>query len=291
MSSYLDPDDYVPLGETLSYGQKVRVKHSTLECSGDSNSLLVEKTDDGAIRAYCFRCNLGGYKHNPLSKVKRRFETPANGDRDTTTGIGPATGFCASQIYKEKFDGKLKDWPSKRAQLWVTSYGITEEEVEKYGISYHNGLDRVLLPVFDVAGVLCSVQSRKTNPLDPKPKYLTYRKRESVPFFGADGLRVVITEDMLSAIKVSRHCLAMPLLSTNLRDIHIQALKDKGITEFILWLDDDNMIVKRMTLKSKKTLSKLGMCHVLHTNGKDPKDHTDSEIIHILSQFDSGTKV
>ena len=74
----------------------------------------------------------------------------------------------------------------------------------------------------------------------------------------------------------------MPLLSTNIRDIHLNSLISKGFNRFTVFLDDDNLTVKKQTLKIKKTLNKLGPTTVIHSGGIDPKEMSDEQLKEIL---------
>lgn len=278
---YLRYDDFLEIGENLNYGQKARVNHDTPDCSGDSNSLLVERKDNGDISAYCFRCGRSGY-HSSRTRTK---SGSAYGTRSSAPSRGEvsATGRSTELELPADCCQSIEEWPVL-ARFWLRSYGIGDSEIRSNGICYSKSLGRVVLPVYDDEG-LAFYQTRRIDSKDTGQKYMTYKNRDAALLLGDDDITndvVVLTEDYLSAIKVSRHLPAMPLFSTRVREIHRKALMDKGFSEFIIWLDDDNLQVRKDQLRNKRELDKIGNCDIIHSNGTDPKEHTDEEIINIL---------
>jgi hypothetical protein len=279
MNNYLPYDDFLEIGENLNYGQKARVNHDSSDCSGDSNSLLVERKDNGDISAYCFRCGRSGYHSN---RTRSKGSSPFRRSGTTASRGEVSSGGCNPELELPiDCTQDIEEWPVL-ARFWVRSYGISDSEVSSNGICYSGGEGRVILPVYDDDG-LAFFQTRKIDKRDKGQKYMTYKNRDAAVILGdlSQGI-VVLTEDYLSAIKVSRHMAAMPLFSTRVREIHRKALLDKGISEFIIWLDDDNLQVRKDQLRNKKELDKIGNCDIIHSDGVDPKDHTDEEIINIL---------
>ena len=267
--SYLNYDDFLDIGMELEEGQKVRVNHLSAGCDGDSKSMLIERKDNGDISAYCFRCGSSGFHRTgftPKSKSVGGADAGATG----TSGHTMEIPFDAS--------GCIDDWPSY-ARVWVRKNGITDDEVKRYGILYSTSTDRVILPVYGEDGKLCFYQTRQVNTTDTRPKYLTVRTTDSVnAIVNVLSDTVVLVEDYLSGIKVGRILPVLVLHGTVIRDIHIKWLIENKYSTFIIWLDDDNSQVKKNTLKNKKVLDKLGSCVVIHTGGRDPKDHSEEEI-------------
>jgi hypothetical protein len=121
---------------------------------------------------------------------------------------------------------------------------------------------------------------------DSGAKYYSYKYRDVAYVCDSSMVKqqhCVIVEDLISAIKVGRHVPAMPLMSTKIRDIHVNYLISKGFTMFTVFLDDDNSSVIKDSIYNYNILSKIGICNVIHSKGKDPKEYTDAELISMLA--------
>ena len=271
--NYLNYDDFLEIGENLEYGQKVRVNHINSDCDGSSKSMLIERKDNGDISAYCFRCGGRGFygsKTALKSKILGEASTTESHDANRSREI-PSDA-----------EADITAWPSA-ARVWLRRYGITDKEITDARITYSASLNRLILPVFDNDG-LASYQTRKVHDRDTAPKYLSVRNRNSPNTFGGgNGSTIVLVEDTVSGIKVARFFPTLVLNGTSLQDHHLKYIISGNFSCFYVWLDDDNPIVQKNALKIKKTLDKLGVCTVVHTDGKDPKEHTDDEIKEILT--------
>jgi hypothetical protein len=268
--------------EYLDPGQKVRVNHDN-DCDGQSSSLIVEKKDDGSISAYCFRCGRSGYYGNRSAlKIKQAREASQVTERDSNPHVA------------KRYPGGstvLTDWPPK-ARAWIGKSGITAAEIEKYGIAYNDDIGRVVIPWCDDDGNVLSWQTRRVHDWDDKPKYLTYW-RDRVPVVldasGGKGRSIVLVEDFLSGIRVSRYSPVMVLQGVKLMPDNLSYIMQFGYNDFLVWLDDDNMQVKMAQLTLKRNLDKIGKCLIYHANGVDPKESTDEEIKSILARWKDGT--
>ena len=89
---------------------------------------------------------------------------------------------------------------------------------------------------------------------------------------------------MLSAIKVGRQYAAVALLGTGC-NITTTKWLIKNYKRFIIFLDDDNKIVKRQQRVLKNTLSMLGEAKLITGVGKDPKHLSNSELREIIDGY------
>lgn len=167
-------------------------------------------------------------------------------------------------------------------------YGITMEEIRQHKICYSKHWDRVILPIYDGDGLL-TVQARALLP-DRKPKYLTITR----PGVGhrplwvhpkTDYDTIVITEDILSAIRVSRlpKIKGVSTLGTGI-DLHgVNFIKYLSPSKVYIFYDHDNAEVKRIEIKVKNILAlSLGVDIVVIREGRDPKELTDAELKELL---------
>ena len=279
---YLNRDDYLSIGESLNYGQQIRVNHSSNGCDGSSKSLLIKRKDNGEITAYCFRCGLSGYYSNStLKNTKARILSLPDNEEVGNTG---SKGRYDSLHNAGRF--KVDDW-NPHARAWIRQYGITDKEIQDAGIFYVDSpINRVILPVCN-NGEISSYQTRKILAEDTAPKYLSYTITDDVHFIpwsaGGTTDTITIVEDYISGIKCARYTDVLVLHSTNLRDIHLKFLIFKKYIRHIIFLDDDNPKVRMAALKNSKLISRFGHAIIVYSNGRDPKDHSDLELKEILT--------
>lgn len=287
--SQREMDDLISMFQEIAVGSSIRTNHESDYCSGDSNSMIVRRDDDG-FNVKCFRCGRFGKRGlHGVSALKSKMERAA-GKRDS--GAYTADSRVA-RVFSEVLDGCVQGTGSYSEHLrdfgihgrvWLNRYGITADEVLKYGITYDHKHDAVLLPVFDAEGC-AGFQVRHLHPEYVGPKYLSYFVRQPGAVFcagpGASMERLVITEDVISAIKVGRVVLATPLRTTQMNDRQLADILDTGVDQFQIWLDDDNTQVKQHQIALKRKLEKLGTCEVIKT-ANDPKCYSESEIISIV---------
>lgn len=245
--------------------------------------LYIKRVEDGYIY-FCHHCSKRGH----VLKAGLRYLSAKRG-LSTTGGAGGSAsrGTKAAGIsYPPDCEYTFTNWP-RDARAWVRQYGISREEVKRYGLAYDITSRRVILPISHVRG-LSVIQSRKIFSDDDRPKYITRRDpalRDYNPFNGADSSVCVLCEDILSAIKIARHADAYPLLSTNLQEVGLTTIIGRGYKKIFIWLDDDNRYVKRAQVVLKSILEMfVPEVVIIHTKGRDPKDHTDEEIKCVISK-------
>ena len=265
------------LADTYSYlntGQKVRHMHNSPDCTGRSNSMIVERRHDGAISIHCFRCGCTGYYGS-----KTTLKSTQNGGSVGTYVEGERTKYSQP----EDCTTELNDWPSA-ARIFVNKAGLTKDEVETNGISWSGSLGRVVIPCGVEGDSVASFQTRKILKTDEKPKYLTYRNK-NMPYVidtTTNSDTLVLVEDALSAIRVGRILPALALLGVKLRSDHMRYIQYKNYKDFIVFLDDDNYLVKKAQLSIKKQLDKVGTCRIIHSDGRDPKEFSHADLERIL---------
>ena len=278
---WLPKEDYLEIGLGLAEGHQVRINHESSDCDGSSNSLKIERKHDGNISAYCFRCRRRGF-HSiapSLESLKSR-----------AAGVRTSESSCTTRVeLPEDCEGNIRKWPVQ-ARAWIRKGRLTDDEVEHYGLCYDANDSRLIIPAFDADGDLVSFQSRRVHERDTRPKYLTFRNNSNIHAHLIDdncicrGRRIAIVEDTISGIRVGRFMPTLVLHGTQIHPYQIKHMMVAGFDEFIVWLDDDNVQVKRAQLDIKRSLDKVGKCLIYHGNGVDPKELSDDEIQKILSE-------
>jgi hypothetical protein len=135
------------------------------------------------------------------------------------------------------------------AYNWLTKY-ITGKEIRDNrfvwsdkGIPFGTNMysECLIMPVYDPYGNLLLYQARHFGGDDSLPKYFTKgRPDEVLHILGKNEGPVVLVEDLISAIKVSRVQRSMPLFGSNLSLSTCGRLAT--ITDsLIIWLDNDKL--------------------------------------------------
>lgn len=254
--------DWKSVTETLEIDRAIRVTCPV--CADTAKNLSVHRLRTGAT-AYCFKCAYRGFHrirglnapfYEPVDVLDKHIVPP-----DATLDI-PV----------EKLD-------------WLLKYGITASEREYYKIQYTPKYDRIVIPVYDEQLLVGSV-SRRLNSTTPC-KYITrtigtgqvfkaIRKEVKYPYV------LVITEDILSAIKVGRQFNAVSLLGTGVSDSKVaktlRYVQTFDICAVIVWLDNDtagHRATKQFTDRWKliSDIPVIGVC-----TQHDPKVYQCSDI-------------
>lgn len=182
------------------------------------------------------------------------------------------------------FDLDIPDY----GRVWLLKGGVGAHLVKKYNIGWSEKMNRVVLPVFE-EGTLTAVQSRSVWDAQ-QPKYLNKKGSSSALFWAKDSVRLervtdslVITEDILSTIRVGRLNDCVSTLGTILSDRTATKLLER-YNEFLIWYDGDEAGL-RGARKGKKALEMQGgKVHLIKTD-KDPKEYNNDEIKNIISRF------
>lgn len=173
---------------------------------------------------------------------------------------------------------KCPKFPSRlvvggKNRQWLQKY-INDEEIDQF-FFYDPSIDRhVFLHNEDEPTWFYSARSvdpyasEKAMQRGTRPALLMGRYKET--------RTLVIVEDIVSAIKVSRHYGALPLFGSHVtHDIVNKIAKSKHIDKVIVWLDDDKVMQSRVY--SRKLTLLLPTISVW--TEKDPKDYSDDEIV------------
>jgi len=237
-------------------GKQVNVNHVGCEAGEDKKKRLYIKRTEKGLVAYCHHCAESGFAKDGDT----RLGTWVSGKKDTSV---------------VKIQQKPELAPlSIGGKMWLLEYHVTttsklfsgiKDDPKKVALTLHN-------PTNDILGW----QVRNLVP-DAVPKYTTYyldnkNKGESAWFHNGSKV-LVITEDYLSAYRVSRDVgySAMALLRTSITDRTLMQIYDMGFSEIYIWLDSDEAGVKGAA-KVSKTLR-----HFLPSDVKLMSIHSDEE--------------
>lgn len=270
----------------LRFGQ-----HRKIQCCASDQSMRIEHTAQG-YKGWCFRCKqLKVEPHGVLSLAELKSR---KADIDEL--------FQSKEI---KLPLDLTSEMPGYAAAWLLRAGIPLAIAEKYGIRYSPKLDRVVLPVYR-NGALAAYTMRSVS---DKPKYIERQVDDAVIFVsdpetilepeqaGMHGQDIVVTEDVLSAIRVGRIVPALALLGTSVGDAKVAGLlaeakrykpvnqrhgNEEDVLRIGVWLDSDKAgRIAARRLARRLTLQGYSVSNI--KTEKDPKRYSNREIKEILN--------
>lgn len=255
--------------------------------------------------------------HGPCPKCGSRdnLATYADGHQWCFGGCGyyvPAPDTLKSRVekrYENSNDVRVDGCPALpkdassvlgiQGLRWLKSYGITDDEIRANRILWSDERQQLVFPVYgqDGQGIIMW-QARNFDPeAAVKRKYFTAGQADATlhvigrALFHSKGTgeavpveegckEVVLTEDLLSSIKVGRHIPATPLWGSNISDSRLNQLRGY-FDKVVVWLDYDKRIVARNAFKA---VQRLGMEFAVIVTEKDPKELSDAEILEELEK-------
>lgn len=282
--NYLPKEDYVPYAPDIE-GEQVHVNHTNCPAGTDTKQRLYIKRNEHGILAYCHHCNERGFQpdtHIPdIRTLRKRQKDKA--------GVGESRGgYNTTLDLPRDFSTDIGEWPVK-ARAWLYKASLTDGDISYARIGFSKSLSRIVLPVYLPSGVGL-YQTRRIFEQDTGPKYLTVGNTKSVCCVysrcsGSALDNVVVVEDILSGIRVSKYASALVLLGSSLHDRHIEHILSSGYKKCLIYLDNDNpkivLSAVKMRLKLDMILDNVATCDVKG----DPKNKSDKELQAILSHY------
>jgi len=212
---------------------------------------LTYKEKDNVILGYCHHCLASGVYHlrdditrqetKVISKRLKQNRTGSCGDGDENSfskwGLPQLEEWNSGEIISEGFEGLGKD--HKR---WWLLAGCNVADFDRLGCAY---LSQMVVIPMRLNGVVTNLACRTKEKSD-LPKWVALGKKQhgfmrtktSLPNF------LVICEDVISAIRLSRYVTALPLLGTSLSDYHRSMIRTwerdhRKKHQVLVWLDND----------------------------------------------------
>lgn len=267
MSRYSQREDWLTIAKRLPLNTSTRAR-----CCKDDKSAIISASLEG-YRFYCFRCG--------CSRFVERAE-----------GI-TVHDFAEANKAVEKLHCKMPNDACGELPIeglnWLRKAGIDEDLRRDYNICYSPTLKRVLLPSYDSSGRLTYLQARAVFD-GQNPKYVNQAAVKKPLFHSHQAVtsEVVLTEDILSAIKVGQVFSAISLLGTKPVDTLFPALMP--FDEVFVWLDPDDAGING-SIKIAHYCSLLGKPVYRVHSDKDPKYYSKQEIKQFIERSRSGTRI
>ena len=244
-----------------------------------------------------------------MAKFIKHESCPQCGSRDNLGRYSDGSAWCFGCGYKERGDkspfigerdGKIETSSDQlrlpedavrvlgaAAIKWLANYGISGSDAYRSGWAWSPFWEQLLMPFYDEDGNLCCIQAKNFNPKRAsKAKYYnTGEKSESRTIFRSSVVHsdsyngcLVLTEDAVSALKVSAVADAKPLLGTSIPREQLAAFKGP-YNRLVVWLDADKWREGRAIADAAKFL---GLSTKTVLTGHDPKDYTIEQIKEFL---------
>lgn len=164
---------------------------------------------------------------------------------------------------------------------WLLKYELTIPELIKHNVYWSQIKQQVLFAFYESEGVLGAYQARNFSPGSKSKNYNKGDLSTILPIYHhndhSQSKVLVLVEDPVSAIKISRYSDAMPCLGSSLPTSKINALA-RLYGAFLVWLDG-NMYHNAQKIAMKFEL--LGSDATVVYTPNDPKDYSDKEIKHL----------
>lgn len=161
---------------------------------------------------------------------------------------------------------------------WLKKYGIVEAETKDF--IWSDEKQWLAFTFRDADNNLTAWQARNFNKERPKPKYLTYGPISDIVVEFGDGPTAVLTEDVLSAIKVGRSpgIVGVPVFGSNI-PLKLLTRLYKRFKSVGIWLDSDK---SRESLLARSRANQYFPHVFTILTPKDPKEYSDREITDII---------
>lgn len=223
-----------------------------------SHDNLVSYSDG---HSYCYGC---GY-YVPGSKiegVKRRSELG-----------GESNYFSYDSVVRLPSDTALYINAPRCAKEWLNQYHLSQNQMIAANIMWSERRQRLIFPYF-INGELVAWQGRWFGE-EKAPKWYTDGKIDKfIYILGPNKGTIVLTEDIISAIRCSRFCAASPLFGSVVSAHRFKGLRQVA-DKVVLWLDPDK---QKEAVKFANLARVFGLDASVILSDKDPKEYDNYEL-------------
>jgi len=236
------------------------VRHARCEKCGskDNNGIY----DDGS--EFCFGCK----KYSPPTSEKFIPQVRESaGDTEVDGDNGQL-----EVLFRESSTAL----PSTIVE-YAAGYGLSVPDILGSGGLYFSRTNALIFFYRGIDGKLCCAQARSFGSKGKSyPKYFNWGSTyHTFDLIGGRGKTLVVTEDKLSAIKVSEVCDAIPALGTTFQNWKLVEALKRGYEHIYVWLDKDKWREGREICDKAKWL---GLSATALLTDLDPKCYSHDEI-------------
>ena len=171
---------------------------------------------------------------------------------------------------------------NKEAYLWLKQYGVTNDEIENNNILWSPSTEMLIFPIYgESKNELLMWQGRYFPRRNPKVHTAGNPNGNILLVSGSNNFgydTIVVVEDVVSAIKVTRVVTATPLFGAHL-SLAKAILLSKVYKNLVLWLDYDKT---GDMLKFKEEYNTLFNSIKIISTKLDPKEYSTEQIKEFL---------
>jgi hypothetical protein len=267
----------------FSHGEGCRKKGESPDIRG---RLYVVRRGDGWAWS-CHNCGQAGFKK---ARVLDRIRYAEANKNDAASKLGTPRGDETHAVSSIDITQDLQSINSSSAACeWLSKYDITPNEIKRFCTAVK--CNRLGLIIYDQDSVIQGVQLRNLKN-DNKPKYITkyIGDYKLGSWFNSHAKTLVIVEDILSGIKVSRNpeYAVLALLGSPAK--LPQKIIDKILKydKIVVWLDFD----KALTALHYQARMRLlyGLRIYVITTQADPKTYTNHNIKQLIEENINGAR-
>ena len=166
------------------------------------------------------------------------------------------------------------------AKEWLKQYQLTRLDTNRNHVMWSEKYSRIVFPYFNETELL-AWQGRYIGEDKTKAKWFSQGKiHEIIHPLQVHQRQAVLVEDIVSAIKVSKICGAIPIFGSSVSTKQILRLKSI-VEEVWFWLDPD---MRGKSLKLAHISNTLGLTAHTIFSDKDPKEHSHEEISMLVNR-------
>lgn len=214
---------------------------------------------------YCFSC---GFAEFPTWKEKLKTQMAQR-------AVDPLILVNEGLDFPADFTNDIPQEPL----TWLRKYGITDLEIKENRIGWSEDKQYLIYPVFDEDRLLMW-QGRYFGGNKDRPRYFTKGKpRDILHILGQrNRATIILVEDLISAIKVSRVYPSMPLWGS---DVSIDTFRRlaRQFSSVGVWLDSDKYIESvKLALRGALWANTFTVKSLV-----DPKEYSNKEIVELVT--------
>jgi len=215
---------------------------------------------------YCFRCGNGTGRKSITTSTKQ----------NSTTIVLPSDVTTELPI---------------EARDWLRQYQLARLDLLKNHVMWSDKWSRIVFPYFNENELLawqgryipCGKNQVEINGKAPAKWFSQGKIHEIIHPINIKHRHATLVEDIISAIKISHVCGAIPIFGSSVSTKQILRLKTI-LDTLTIWLDPD---MRSKSIKLAQTCNILGIKTNVIFSDKDPKDHTYEKIYEIIHSTQS----
>jgi hypothetical protein len=246
-----------------------------------NDRLYLTLTEEGKIIAFCHHCGGTGV-HTPRQQQRKplRASLTPSSDSFKKWGVPPLKDWSTCGRWKRV---PFEDLPLLTRKWWFQN-GLNVSEYEDAGVRCLDGSQFTIPLTWEgqVSGLAIRPFKEKL------PKWIQLGSKQVAPFTQADSSPdiLVITEDYLSALRLSRYYAALPLMGTSLNSKHFLDITKwyKTNRKILVWLDNDSSMVVQKAKDIRKRLAVAFRCGMISINREPKHFRNDSQIREVVSK-------